>query len=98
MPSPITTGSNTSKLRIAISGREELASSSVGLSFYFMRTLYTLSGCLLAFILSACATSQSANTTETTRYKVIAYAMGRTDFSRINAQKLTHINYAFGLV
>src|SRR5436190_23335841 len=32
------------------------------------------------------------------KYRVIAYAMGRTDFSRISAEKLTHINYAFGLI
>lgn len=32
------------------------------------------------------------------KYRVIAYAMGRMDFSRINAEKLTHINYAFGLI
>jgi len=33
------------------------------------------------------------------RYKIIAYVFGgRADIHRINARKLTHINYAFGLV
>jgi chitinase len=50
-----------------------------------------------ALFLTACTTIQS-NNRHVSEYKVIAYAMGRTDFSRVNAQKLTHINYAFGLV
>jgi chitinase len=52
---------------------------------------------LAALFLTACTTTQS-NVQRASEYKIIAYAMGRTDFSRINAAKLTHINYAFGLV
>jgi chitinase len=63
-----------------------------------MRTLYSLCGCILAILFGACATQKAANSASAGRYKVIAYAMGRADFNRINAQKLTHINYAFGLV
>jgi chitinase len=56
-------------------------------------------GLLFAFLLAACATSAStAHSTRPPEYKVIAYAMGRADFNRISAQKLTHINYAFGIV
>ena len=33
------------------------------------------------------------------RHRIVAYIFGdRTDYNRIGAQKLTHINYAFGLV
>ena len=31
-------------------------------------------------------------------FRIVAYVRGRTDIARINAEKLTHINYAFGLV
>src|SRR5512138_2532367 len=30
-------------------------------------------------------------------FRLIAYASGRTDFARIPAAKLTHVNYAFAL-
>jgi chitinase len=64
-----------------------------------MRALYSLCGCILAILFGACANTQkSTKAANTDRYKVIAYAMGRTDFNRINAGKLTHVNYAFGLV
>ena len=33
-----------------------------------------------------------------TQYRIVAYASRRTDISRIGADKLTHINYAFGRV
>lgn len=48
-------------------------------------------------LVGGCA-STKVSSTESAKYKVIAYAMGRTDFSRIHPEKLTHINYAFGLV
>src|SRR5258706_12664629 len=51
---------------------------------------------ILAACVAGCATV--SNTARPPKYKVIGYAMGRTDFSRIHAEKLTHINYAFGLV
>ncbi|HEV7766943.1 MAG TPA: glycoside hydrolase family 18 protein [Thermoanaerobaculia bacterium] len=47
----------------------------------------------LAFVLlllCACST--------TSRYRIIAYAFNDTDIPRMGAEKLTHINYAFGLV
>ncbi len=43
---------------------------------------------LLFVVLSGCST----------QYRIVAYASRRTDISRIGAQKLTHINYAFGSV
>lgn len=47
---------------------------------------------LLALACSGCGTAQP-------RYKIIAYVFGeRAEIFRINPQKLTHINYAFGLV
>lgn len=47
----------------------------------------------LAFaILLLCACST------TPRYRIIAYAFNDTDIPRMGAEKLTHINYAFGLV
>jgi chitinase len=54
----------------------------------------------IALIFGSCATgsSNAARPTRSSKHKVIAYAMGRTDFSRIHPEKLTHINYAFGLV
>lgn len=62
-----------------------------------MRSLLAIA---IAFLLTGCASLQrDAKTAPTpTKYKLIAYAMGRADFSRIHAEKLTHINYAFGLV
>ena len=43
---------------------------------------------LLFLVLTACST----------QYRIVAYASRRTDISRIGAEKLTHINYAFGKV
>ena len=64
------------------------------------RSLYSLTAVALTLILSACANLKlgSSNKSDAPHYKVIAYVMGRADFNRINAQKLTHINYAFGQV
>jgi chitinase len=50
-----------------------------------------------ALVFAACATTQLSGS-RAAKYKVIAYVTGRADFSRISAEKLTHINYAFGLV
>jgi len=43
---------------------------------------------LFAILLGACAHN----------YRIVAYVTPRADISRISAQKLTHINYAFGKV
>src|SRR5688572_22244736 len=51
-----------------------------------------------AVLLIACATPDRTHSNRAPKYKLIAYAMGRADFSRINPEKLTHINYSFGLV
>lgn len=62
-----------------------------------MRILLSIT---VAILFSACSTlkKQTVVVTAPTKYKVIAYAMGRVDFSRVHSEKLTHINYAFGLV
>src|SRR5688500_4562828 len=52
------------------------------------RSIYTL-----AFALLLTLPSHASD------YKVIAYVFGgRADLSRIGVEKLTHINYAFGLI
>jgi chitinase len=53
-----------------------------------------------AVLLTACGSLQrhTPMTAVAPKLKVIGYAMGRVDFSRLHAEKLTHINYAFGLV
>lgn len=62
------------------------------------RLLIAILSCVGLF-LASCATARSASHFSRPRkHKVIAYAGGRTDFSRIHPEKLTHINYAFGLV
>jgi chitinase len=48
-----------------------------------------------ALLLAACGTTQPARPP---RYRIIAYVRGRADIPRISAQKLTHVNYAFGVV
>jgi chitinase len=53
---------------------------------------------MAAVLFASCATIPPISLKQTNKYKVIAYAMGRADFSRIHPEKLTHINYAFGLV
>jgi chitinase len=62
----------------------------------FAKTAATVALLLIA----GCATKMAAtDTTRAPKYKVIGYIMGaRVDISRIGAEKLTHINYAFGLV
>jgi chitinase len=57
----------------------------------------------IALLLSGCATNPTSSMPapqegRAPKHKVIAYVTGRADFSRISVQKLTHINYAFGLV
>lgn len=55
--------------------------------------------CLAVIVLTSCASTKlQSHSTHSSKYKVIAYAMGGADFSRVHAEKLTHINYAFGLV
>lgn len=49
----------------------------------------------LLLILTACATATPPAPRD---YRIVAYVRGRTDIPAINAEKLTHINYAFGLV
>ena len=49
-----------------------------------------------ALLLGACQTA--APTLSEPPHRVIAYVRGRADIERIGADKLTHINYAFGLV
>jgi len=44
---------------------------------------------LMLFLATACATSS---------YRIVAYVNRRADIHRISAEKLTHVNYAFGLV
>ncbi len=51
---------------------------------------------LSLLLLAACATTTTPPADHD--YRVIAYVRGRTDIARIGAQKLTHINYAFGKV
>lgn len=49
------------------------------------------------FLIAGCATASLSS--RPPKYKIVAYIMGaRVDISQIGAQKLTHINYAFGLV
>jgi chitinase len=62
-----------------------------------MRALLAVASALL---LTACGSLQrhTPMTAVAPKLKVIGYAMGRVDFSRVHAEKLTHINYAFGLV
>ena len=59
--------------------------------------IFTAALAAVALFLAGCKTAPDA-TAQTKKYKVIGYAMGRTDFSSIHPEKLTHINYAFGLV
>jgi chitinase len=49
-------------------------------------------------VTAALLLNASASPTKAPKYRVIGYTMGRTDFSRISAEKLTHLNYAFGLI
>src|SRR5688572_28097394 len=52
---------------------------------------------VLAALLAGCATTGPNEPPQA--HRIIAYVFGnRSDISRINAWKLTHINYAFGLV
>lgn len=62
-----------------------------------MRALLTIA---IALLFSACTTLKKRQpvVTSAPKLKLIAYAMGRGDFSRVHSEKLTHINYAFGLV
>ena len=49
---------------------------------------------LLALLATACSTFPHREP----RYRIVAYVYRRADMYRIGAEKLTHINYAFGLV
>ncbi|HET7705281.1 MAG TPA: glycoside hydrolase family 18 protein [Thermoanaerobaculia bacterium] len=51
---------------------------------------------LSLLLLAACATTTTPP--DGHDYRIIAYVRGRTDIGRIGAEKLTHINYAFGKV
>ncbi|PYQ56981.1 MAG: chitinase, partial [Acidobacteria bacterium] len=49
---------------------------------------------LLALLATACSTFPHREP----RYRIVAYVYRRADMYRIGVEKLTHINYAFGLV
>jgi chitinase len=53
---------------------------------------------LAASLLFLTGCASTAPTPAPHDYRVIAYVRGRTDIARIGAEKLTHINYAFGKV
>jgi chitinase len=63
------------------------AAGTVGLSAAMKRVLILL----LAVFCTACRTSSP-------RYRIVGYVYRHTDIYRIGAEKLTHINYAFGSV
>lgn len=53
---------------------------------------------LAALSASACRSALDAAAPAKPGYRIVAYVRGRADINRIGAQKLTHINYAFGTV
>jgi chitinase len=52
----------------------------------------------LALVLAGCRTLSVYQPPDPPRYRVIAYVRGKADISRIGAEKLTHVNYAFAHV
>jgi chitinase len=50
------------------------------------------------FALSACQTTRVTPSGEDYPYRILAYVGGRTDIWTVDAEKLTHINYAFARV
>lgn len=65
----------------------------------FLHSL-TLVPLLVAFVLltHTFADEPAGSSTSPSPYRIVGYVFGGTDISKIGAQKLSHINYAFGLV
>ncbi|SDM30724.1 chitinase [Catalinimonas alkaloidigena] len=63
-----------------------------------MTRYFAVALCCLFFSTLLTARAATLDSTAVSPYRVIAYAGGGTDFFRIGAEKLTHINYAFGVV
>src|SRR5439155_26130630 len=59
----------------------------------FPSRMKRISVAVIGCLLTACSTRLPES-----RYRIIAYVHRRADIYRISAEKLTHINYAFGKV
>lgn len=51
-----------------------------------------------SLVFAGCRSAAIYRPPDPPKYRVIAYVRGKADISRIGAEKLTHINYAFALV